>query len=252
MFKPNKSLGQNFLKNQNSIQTMIRQLDAKDGEIIVEIGPGLGAVTKYLIDNYGPHDINIKAIEIDIRFVDKLKSMFYMYKNFEVIADNILEWLPLFDPKDKEYKIIGSLPYNITSPILHSIVKANKLPKACVILIQKEVAEKITQEAPNSSYLSSFVQTFFEAKYIKKVDKGDFTPVPKVHGAIVKLIRREDIKIEKISEYENFLHKAYKHPRKMLNKVFYKDQLNRAEIKGNNRPHDYNWNDWVKFFKILN
>lgn len=252
MFTPNKDLGQNFLRDQSAIRKMIKALDAKEDEIIIEIGPGLGAVTKELMDNYGyTENITIKAVEVDIRFVEKLKNMFNWHGNFEVIPVNVLKWLPDFNPKEKTFRIIGSLPYNITSPIIHAIIKMDKLPKTCVILIQKEVAEKIRAEPPNSSYLSSFVQTFFEVEKIKNIKSGSFTPVPKVDGAILKLTKRKGIKIENVSKYEDFLHDTYKYPRKMLNKVFYKDELNRASIDGKKRPHAYGWEKWANSYTIL-
>lgn len=252
MFTPNKDLGQNFLRDQDAIRKMVKAIDASDDEIIIEIGPGLGAVTKELIDNYGyTEGVSIKAVEVDIRFVEKLSNMFNWNTNFEVIPANILTWLPDFDPKERVFKIVGSLPYNITSPILHTIIKMNTLPKTCVILIQKEVAQKILAEPPKSNYLSSFVQTFFEVEHIKNVKSGSFTPTPKVDGGIIKLTKRKDIKIDDISKYENFLHDAYKYPRKMLNKVFYKDELNRANIDGKKRPQAYGWEKWVEIYTIL-
>lgn len=250
MFTPNKKLGQNFLKDTKIISKMVKALEAKAGEEIIEIGPGLGAVTRILLENHGHGEIDIKAVEIDIRFVDKLTQMFNEYKNhFEVIEKNVLDFLPTYIT-DKEFKIIGSLPYYITSPIIHEIIKMKKRPKKVVILIQKEVAKKIAAKAPDSSYLSTFVQTFYEVEYIATVDKKEFSPAPKVDGGILEMTLRDNIDID-VRKYEGFLHKAFANPRKMLNKAFYEDEINRAQIDGKKRPQNYNAEEWLKFFKII-
>jgi 16S rRNA (adenine1518-N6/adenine1519-N6)-dimethyltransferase len=251
MFTPKKKLGQNFLKNKHKIKEMVKALDPKEGEVVVEIGPGLGAVTEVLIDNYGHSDMLIKAVEIDVRFVDKLINVYADYEKFEVIEANVLNWLPTFDPVNRNFRIIGSLPYYITSPIIHEIIMMKKLPEVCILLIQKEVAQKISRKSPKSSYIATFVQTFFEVEYKGKVDKGDFSPVPKVDGGVLKLTKRPDIKIDDITKYEGFLHRAFSNPRKMLNKVFHQDELNRAGLSGKARAQEYSWEKWYKAFKIL-
>ncbi len=176
--------------------------------------------------------------------------MFSEYKNhFEVIEANVLDFLPQYST-EKSFKIIGSLPYYITSPILHEIIKMNKRPKKVVVLIQKEVAKKIAAKAPDSSYLSTFIQTFYEVEYVATVDKNEFSPVPKVDGGILKMTLKPDVNID-VKKYEGFLHKGFSNPRKMLNKVFYEDEINRAQIDSTKRPQNYNSEEWLKFFKIL-
>lgn len=250
MFTPIKRLGQNFLKDTKTIGKMVQALEAKPGEEVIEIGPGLGAVTRIILETYGHGEVDIKAVEIDVRFVDKLKNMFAEYKkSFEVIEANVLDWLPQYTT-EKNFKIIGSLPYYITSPIVHEIIKMQKQPEIVVILIQKEVAQKIAAKAPDSSYFSVFVQTFYEVEYIGTVSRKEFSPVPQVDAGILKLTKREGIDID-IRKYEGFLHKAYANPRKMLNKAFYQDEINRAGIDPTKRPQNYNWENWLRFFKII-
>jgi len=250
MFTPNKKLGQNFLKDKNTILKMIDALEVSPKEEVVEIGPGLGAITLELVNKFGHSDNKITAIELDTRFVDKLKDMFSEILNFSVEETNVLKWLPTYKPKS-EFHIIGSLPYYITSPIIHGIVKMNKQPKTTILVTQKEVAQKICAVAPASSYFSVFVQTFFEVKYLGQISKKHFSPIPKVDGGIIKLVRREGQQITNIKSYEGFLHLGFSNPRKMLNKMFKQDELNRAEIDGSKRAQNYDWENWVKFFTIL-
>jgi 16S rRNA (adenine1518-N6/adenine1519-N6)-dimethyltransferase len=251
MFKPNKKLGQNFLKNKHVILRMVQELDIKDGETLIEIGAGLGALTIEIVNHSTHSDIDIKAVELDLRFVDKLNNMFHDIKNIEVIEANILTWLPTFDAQKKPLRVIGSLPYYITSPIIHEIIKMKWQPEVCVLLIQKEVAKKIADEAPHSSYLSTFVQTFYEVKYLETVSKKDFSPQPKVDGGVIKLTKRKGTEIKDIEKYEGFLHLAYSSPRKMLNKMFKEDERNRAGIDGKLRAQNYNWDKWAEAFTIL-
>lgn len=249
MFKPNKRLGQNFMKDKGVVLKMIRELDMQDGETLIEIGPGLGAFTQEIINHYGESQIKIEAVELDTRFVDKLNNMFKEVGNFKIIEANILDWLPKY--KGKKAKVLGSLPYYITSPIIHEIIKMKHRPDVAVLLIQKEVAKKIAAKAPDSSYMSCFVQTFYEVEYMGKVDKKEFSPVPKVDGGIIKLTSRKPQKISDIGRYERFLHLAYSNPRKMLNKMFKEDERNRASIDGTKRAQDYGWEKWVEAYSIL-
>jgi len=251
MFKPNKRLGQNFLKNKQTILKMVQSLDMKDGETLIEVGAGLGALTLEIVNYFGSADIEIKALEIDLRFVDKLNNMFKEVKNIEIIETNVLDWFPTFDPEKKTFKVVGSLPYYITSPIVHELIKMEWQPEVCVLLIQKEVAQKIAAKAPDSSYLSVFVQTFYEVEYLETVSKKDFSPAPKVDGGVIKLTRRKKSKIKDIRKYEGFLHLAFSNPRKMLNKSFKGDELVRAQIDGTMRAQNYDWEKWVDAFSIL-
>lgn len=251
MFSPNKKLGQNFLSNKTMAVRMVEAVQLQDGETVIEIGPGLGSLTLELEVRFANSNVQIKAVELDVRFVDKLKNMFGKAKNFEIIEANILDWLPGFNSQGRKFKILGSLPYYITSPILYEILRTKPRPEICVLLVQKEVAEKITAKAPDSTYLSVLIQTFFEIESLGVVDKKDFSPSPEVDGGIIKLTKRMETEDLDVKKYEGFLKKAFANPRKMLNKVFYEDELNRAQINTAARPQDYGWEDWVKFFKIL-
>jgi len=253
MFKPHKELGQNFLTDKSVAKDMLEALDIQNGDEIVEIGPGHGVVTDLIVQKIKDLDVKIHAVELDIRLYQELNNVYSENEKIEVVKDNILDWLPGFST-DKNLKIIGSVPYYITSPIIHKIIKMRTVPQTVVLLVQKEVAEKIKSAAPDSSYMSSFVQTFFDVKYLGKVPSKKFDPEPKVDGGIIKMVKKEDANLDLvfIKKYEGFLHKAYSNPRKMLNKVFKKEELEKSKINSTLRAQNLDAEEWLSFYKKIN
>jgi len=249
--KPNKSLGQNFLKDEKIAQLMAEELEMHPSDTIVEVGPGKGILTDKLIE------IAVKKIipvEIDPRLVVDLRKKLEGQRGVQIVFADVLNWLPdyeIFSGPNKDLKIIGSLPYNITSPLLNRIVNLRAKPEICVFLVQKEVGKKICAQPPDSSFLSVFVQTFFETKYIETVPKKKFDPVPKVDGGIIKISRRQELPVIDIKKYERFLHEMYANPRKMLNKALTKKELEITEIDGMLRPQNLSAEQWVNAFKTL-
>lgn len=254
MYKPIKELGQNFLSDVAIVRPMIDALNIKSGDLIIEIGPGHGILTEDLSSRISDTGSKLIAVEFDERFYQKLRSMFSHEKNVSIVHEDILKWLPSFDPQ-QDFKIIGSLPYYITSPIIHSIIKAKTMPPTCVLLIQKEVAQKICAQVPDSSYMSSFVQTFYNVEYLFEIPRTKFEPVPQVDGAVIRLIKKDpsevSISSDLITKYEGFLHKGYSNPRKMLNKVFSKEELGSLNIDPSLRPQNLDFSDWSELFKKI-
>lgn len=252
MFKPVKQLGQNFLLDKNLVRTMVNALDLNDQDEVIEIGPGLGALTIEIAQQLLTKDSKLIAVEIDPRFTDKLKTMFLDRGNIRIIEQDILEFLPQFTSLNN-FKLIGSLPYYITSPILYETIKMKELPTLAVLLVQKEVADKVTNTPPDATYISSLVQTFFNVEKLADVDKSKFSPEPKVHGGIIKFTKRDVqlISHEEKRKYEGFLSRAYSNPRKMLNKIFTSVELARANIDGTLRAQNIPYTKWVEYFNIL-
>ena len=253
MFKPHRYLGQNFLIDRTIADQMVSALEIENGDEIVEIGSGFGIITEALLKKSKDKKVKINAVEIDGRLYKNLVERFSGEERIEFYNEDFLRWFPQFSFQG-ELKIIGSIPYYITSPIIHQIIKADRRPKIAILLVQKEVAEKIKSTAPDSSYLSSFVQTFFDVQYLGKVPSRKFNPEPEVDGGILKLVRKEetDFPPDFIRKYEGFLHKAYSNPRKMLNKVFKKDELEKGKIDPHLRPQNLDAEEWLTFFKVLN
>ena len=252
MFKPIKELGQNFLIDSEVVLSMIQALDITEGDEVIEIGPGLGALTIEISKQLLTQESKLIAVEIDPRFVDKLRAMFLENYNTRIIEQDILEFLPAYTTL-ANFKIIGSLPYYITSPILHSIIYMQQYPEISVLLVQKEVSDRIANNPPDATYISTMIQTFFKVEKIMDVDKSKFSPEPKVDGGIIKLTKKETQLISKdqIRRYEGFLHKGFSKPRKMLNKAFSKQELERINFDASLRPQNISVEQWTAAFKTL-
>ena len=252
MYEPVKSLGQNFLIKSSVVDLMVDSLDIANGEDIIEIGPGHGVLTETLLHRISGRDVKVYSVEVDERFAVKLLGMYATEPAVEIIHADILKWLPTFT-SGRKVKVFGSLPYYITSPILHAVIKMNVMPESAVFLVQKEVAEKVCSKVPDASYLSTFVQTFYNAEHLFNVPKMEFSPSPKVDGAVIKLTGK-DIVMDRdtIEKYEGFLHRAFSHPRKMLNKPFSKEELANGGIDPKLRPQNLGPEEWLEFYRILN
>lgn len=248
--KAKKALGQNFLTDPSVAQLMVESLNVEKDDQIIEIGSGTGALTKSLASICTSQNAHLTAVEFDIDLIPILKSKITENEFVKIINANILNLLDDFKVPENTYlKIIGSLPYNITSPLLHRLIKTEPMPKTCVFLIQKEVAQKICKQIPDSNYLSVFVQTFYKTEILKIVDKNLFSPVPKVDGAVIKLVRKpSDVLTLDISRYEKFLHHAFSNPRKMLNKVFTTEELEKYQLNGTNRAQNYGSDKYIQIF----
>lgn len=178
-----KSLGQHFLHNRHYLGMVADAADIQKGEVVLEIGPGEGALTAVLLER----GAKVVALEKDARLIGVLKEKF-AGKNFKVIEGDALE----YEPKFKTYKVVGNVPYYITGALFKKFLSCKRQPQTLVFLVQKEVAERIARHGSNSkkgkeSILSLSVKAYGTPAYIKTVPAGAFVPPPKVDSAILKV-----------------------------------------------------------------
>lgn len=248
MEKAIKSLGQNFLKDMDVVKKMVLDLGIKAGDHVIEIGPGPGVFTRELIKTIkNISNVTFTAIELDHRFAVQLKDEFHDKDNIEIVEANFLDWIRLQDFK-ADTVVLGSIPYYITSPIIHSLIKSTIRPKTVILMIQKEVAEKICEKNAKPNYFSNFVKTFYDVSYIATVPREKFSPVPKVDSAVIKMVRKDLEFSLDVTAYEDFLHKGFKHQKKMLNKVFAINTLLSSDITPTSRPHNMSIDNWIALF----
>ena len=236
-----KSWGQNFIIDQNIITKIIQIINPNKNDIIFEIGPGRGALTLPLSKLVK----KINAIEIDPLLVKLLKKE--NNKNINLINDDILNIN--FNDYKSTTKVVGNLPYYITSPIIFKMI-GNKYVKKMIFMVQKEVADRIVSNhnTKNFSRISVMVQTFCKAEIKYNISKNIFHPRPKVDSSIIvlkKINNNLDLK-----KYSIFIKNAFKQKRKKL-KNNLKDIINikGMEIIGDRRAENISTTEYIKIFK---
>jgi len=187
--KAKKYLGQHFLTDKNIAQKIAGTLQNDTYNKILEIGPGMGVMTQYLLD---PQDKEVFVVEIDS------ESVAYLQKNFPKLKDHIIEAdflkLDLQDLfKGESFGITGNFPYNISTQILFKALENKNLVPEFSGMFQKEVSERITAKHGNKKYgiLSVLVQNYYDTEYLFEVSEQVFNPPPKVKSAVIRLVRKD-------------------------------------------------------------
>ncbi|MDC1491982.1 16S rRNA (adenine(1518)-N(6)/adenine(1519)-N(6))-dimethyltransferase RsmA [Flavobacteriaceae bacterium] len=187
--KPKKYLGQHFLNDENIARKVVDSLTLFNYSNVLEIGPGTGVLTKYLIDK----NINLKLVEIDNESVSFLKS--HLSIEPSIIIENDFLKIELSDIFTDKFAIIGNFPYNISTQIIFKALEhKNKIPEL-IGMFQKEVAERICEKKGSKKYgiLSVLTQAYYDTEYLFSVSASVFTPPPKVVSAVIRLIRKNQI-----------------------------------------------------------
>ena len=183
--KAKKSLGQHFLKDPNIARKITDSLLPVTREVL-EIGPGMGVLTRQL---FGREDVSLLAIEVDRESVDYLQAAFPAHRQQIIHGDFLKIDTRQFFPGS--YSIIGNLPYNISSQIFFRLLEERDRVPQMVCMIQKEVAERIAAPPGNKTYgiLSVLLQAFYDIEYLFTVNEQVFDPPPKVKSAVIRLVR---------------------------------------------------------------
>lgn len=231
--KAKKSLGQNFLVDNNIINKIVDEVCASEEDLVIEIGPGRGALTSKLKDK----KCNLIAYEIDRDlkvFLDKLEDskVRVIYKDF--LDSNVMD-----DIKNINYNklyLVGNLPYYITTPIIEHVIDEKINFEKFTIMVQKEVADRFSAKPGNKEYgyITVLLQYYFDIKRVTNVSKYSFNPVPKVESAVLSFTRKENC--YKINDEGLFF--------KLIKDSF---RMKRKTLKNNLRDYDFN-----KVIEILN
>ncbi len=182
--RPSKGLGQHFLIDKKVLHKIIQAADLKPGDVILEVGPGIGILTLELAKKVK----KVVAVEKDFKMIAVLKEVLRDYKNVEIVRDDILKVnLNDFILKPKTYKIVANIPYYLTSHLIRKFLEIDNPPKEMILMIQKEVAQRIVARPPKMSLLAVSVQFYAKPEIITFVSKKSFWPQPKVDSAIIKI-----------------------------------------------------------------
>jgi 16S rRNA (adenine1518-N6/adenine1519-N6)-dimethyltransferase len=213
-----KSLGQNFLKSKSALTKMISAGSVTDTDTIVEIGPGKGALTRVLLDT----GATVVAVEKDETLVTYLHDVFseeIHTKQLILSTNDILQTTPKTLGLPKKYKVIANIPYYITGEIIRFFLTQKEKPDTMVLLVQKEVAERIVCRDGKESILSLSVKAYGIPKYIQTVSKKYFNPSPKVDSAIIAISHISQNRFKSVSDEELFfttIKTAFKSKRKKV------------------------------------
>jgi 16S rRNA (adenine1518-N6/adenine1519-N6)-dimethyltransferase len=215
-FKPRKKLGQHFLVDEAALETIISAANLTPDDIIVEVGPGGGVLTKEL----ARLSSRVIAVEIDDRLVRDLDRDLSSFGNVEIIHGDILNIPPqelLRETATQTYKVIANIPYYITSPILRHFLESKTRPSSMLVMVQKEVGEAISACNKNS-LLSLRIQFYSKPSIVASVPAKSFSPVPKVDSLILRLdvYPEPPLGIPDVDSFFNLIACGFRSPRKQL------------------------------------
>ncbi len=227
-FDYKKSLGQNFIKDSNIIDKIVKYSDIDKNTLVIEIGPGAGSLSKKIIPLSGYSIL----YEIDTRLKDILSNELRDYNNYEIIFGDFLDQKidNINNGRYDKIYVIANLPYYITSPIIHKLL-LELYPDKMIIMVQDEVANRLSAECGNREYgmISVLLGAKYKIKKLFKVSKGCFMPVPKVDSAVISLEKEDLFKDGSFLEFEKFIKDAFQFKRKNLKNNLKKYNLIKIE-----------------------
>lgn len=211
--KPKRSRGQNFLVDQNMLKKIVATANIAPTDTIVEIGAGTGNLTVHL----AARAQRVIAIEIDRGLIPLLHDRCVQYPNVEIIYDDARTFNPTsYTLHATSYCVVANIPYNITSLLIRRLLEADPPPTRMVLLVQKEVAERICAKPPHMSILSVAVQYYADPRILFSVPRTCFSPRPRVDSALVSFRRRPESRLKDSSFFFSVVHAGFAHKRKLL------------------------------------
>jgi 16S rRNA (adenine1518-N6/adenine1519-N6)-dimethyltransferase len=259
-----KSLGQNFLVDDNYVRKIVGSLDLKDTDTVIEIGPGRGAITERLVES----GANIIAIELDREFVPMLQERFSANHNFTIAEADAtkvnFEHLISGSPQSAirsphSTKLVANLPYYISTPILRHLATQRHLFESLVLMFQREVVDRITARPGDSDrgFLTVLVETAFVVEKLFDVPPTAFRPVPKVTSSVA-MFRPKEKEIEEEGDFRRMISTAFSQKRKTISnnlKTAFpdaKENLERSGIDPQRRAESLTLDEWLTLFRNLN
>jgi 16S rRNA (adenine1518-N6/adenine1519-N6)-dimethyltransferase len=255
--KARKSLGQNFLVNEAVRDSIIEAAGLSDADTVIEVGPGLGALTEKLAAQAG----KVIAVELDDSLAERLKNRLVRFSNIDIINADILGLDPSALTGGGTYKVVANIPYYITSPILRFFMQAKLRPSLMVIMMQEEVARDVTARPGAMGFLAVSMRLFSVPSMVCRVPADCFYPAPKVDSAVVRfdVLPRPAVEVGDVDGFLELLHAGFKAPRKQLHNSLAiglglepaaADQiLKRAGIDSSRRPGTLTLDEWAALYR---
>ena len=251
--RPRKALSQNFLTDPSVLDAIVDAADLRAGDRVVEIGPGLGVLTRRLL----AAGASVLAVELDPRLADYLRRELGAVPGFELIEADALSFHPREAFAGESFKLIANIPYHITSPLLHAFLEGERPPELSVLLVQLEVAQRVAAQPGRMSYLSVFAQNIAAAEVVERVPAAAFEPAPEVDSAILRLRARAHPVVPD-GEREPFyrlVQAGFRHRRKQIHNALGRElpvdtetlaaALRGCAIDGERRPQTLSIEEWA-------
>lgn len=243
-----KYLGQHFLKNKKILDEIVRAGEVSKKDIVLEVGPGHGELTSLLAKSAK----KVIAVEKDRDLISLLRGKFSENKKVKIIFGDVLKIGNSLEIRNSKFKIISNIPYYITSRFLRHMLTQKNKPSLIVLMVQFEVAKRISAKIPDMNLLALSAQAYGKVEFIRKVSRGNFSPAPKVDSAIIKILEISDkfFRGNRISEKKFFeiLRRAFQQKRKMLRHSI---KLSKSNFDMR-RPEELSLEDWIKIYSEIN
>jgi 16S rRNA (adenine1518-N6/adenine1519-N6)-dimethyltransferase len=259
---PKKTLGQNFLIDREALQSVVSAAEVRPGDVVLEIGPGVGTLTTELADQ----GAEVVAVELDERLADVLAERTARGRHVRVVRGNALhlDLAPLL-PAGEHFKLVANIPYYITAPILRHFLEGPWRPALIVLMVQKEVAERLAAQPGNMSLLGVMAQFYARVEIVRVVPASSFLPAPQVDSAIVRLRRHEmpPVTVDNVDRFFKVVKAGFAEKRKQLHNALVRGlahipatqidaALEQAGIDRTRRAETLNLEEWGRLYQALN
>ncbi len=264
--RPRKGLGQNFLLDETVLDRIVEAAQLEPQDIVVEIGPGLGALTARLLEHAG----HVVAVELDDKLVEILRRRFASEDRLLLVHDDILrvnvpqvirEWLS--PPEPLRYKVVANLPYSITSPAINHLLESRPPPERIVLLVQREVAERIAARPGDMNLLAVRVQLYGQPRIVARVPASAFYPRPKVESAVLEIVPHviPPVRVEDVRGFMRLVEAGFRQRRKQLRNALAaglglpKQEVERlleaANIDSRRRAETLSLQEWEQLYRAF-
>jgi len=252
--RADKRLGQNYLQDASALETIVDAAEIQNTDTVLEIGPGLGSLTRYLSVSAR----QVFAVELDPKLVSVLQITLKSYANVRLIQGDILNLTPKELRLPADYIVAANIPYNITSSIIRHLLESEPKPRRIVLTVQKEVAERICATPPDMSLLALSVQVYGTPRIVGHISADAFYPAPKVDSAVVRIdiLPSPAIELQLLDNFFQLVKAGFSQKRKTLRNSLSaglristteaESLLAKAEIESKRRAETLSLGEWER------